>query len=118
MVNFSKINKRQIFVAFFLKNIKILILLQFFAILCYPIIRIEWYIMRKIILFFFLIFLIKILICFASSTHEKYPNLFLFANCGLIGVTIFLFLASYIFGFCKWHRIIITAIILNKIKIG
>ena len=67
MVNFSKINKRQIFVAFFVKNIKILILLQFFAFLWYPIIRIEWYIMRKIILFFFLIILIYTNDVFAAN---------------------------------------------------
>lgn len=28
-------------------------------------------------------------------------------------VTIFLILASYIFGFCKWHRIIIYANLIN-----
>ena len=45
--------------------------------------------------------LIKMLICLANSTHEKYPNLFLFANCGLIGVNIFLFLQE---SFCLFYN--------------
>lgn len=57
------------------------------------------------------IFVANTLFCFNICNWLAYIIRFLLGN-SLI-VTIFLLLASYLFGFCKWHRIIIYSNLIN-----